>query len=321
MVRVYITDKKGNPVTDLEKSDFILYDNGKLKTVTDFEKHFLIKPEKKVEEEIAKTELPPAEDVASKMSRKFFLLLDIDRNSSAGISKSKKAALHFIDTQLQPTDEVGVFSYSFIRFLVLHQYLTSDHEKARVAIKKIKEVPGEGGGGGVIVARGGGSGTTPFTQPSFQMMDDVDRTNVFIKTIKELAKALRHIQGYKNIILFSRGIGSGLLFSPNQVLRENFEDMSKEFATSNSPVHTVSTALKSSGESSLKMLSELSGGKYFPNVDYYEQIADQIQDVTSNYYVLGYYIDEKWDGKFHKIKVEVKRKGCKVYVQGGFFNP
>jgi hypothetical protein len=56
-------------------------------------------------------------------------------------------------------------------------------------------------------------------------------------------------------------------------------------------------------------------------VNYYEKIAKQIQNITSNYYVLGYYIDEKWDGKYHKIKVEVKRKGCIVYAQAGFFNP
>ena len=326
LVQVYVTDKKGNPVTDLEKSDFTLYDNGKLQAVTDFEKHLLIKPAKKVEEEIAKTELPPAGDVSSRMNRKFFLLLDIDRNSAAGISKSKKAALFFIDTQLQPTDEVGVFSYSFIRRLVLHQYLTSDHEKVKEAIKRIREIPGGGGGGaaaagGGIRFGGGSSLTIPFSRSTFQGSDIVDKTNIFIKTIKELAKALRYIQGYKNIILFSKGIGSGLLFSPNQVLRESFEDMSKEFATSNSPVHTVNTTSISTRDPSLLMLSELSGGKYFPNVSYYEKIAEQIQDITSNYYVLGYYIDEKWDGKYHEIKVKVQRKGCQVYAQGGFFNP
>ena len=330
LVQVYVADKKGNPVTDLEKSDFILYDNGKLQAVTDFERHFLAKPEKenekKVEEKIEEKKLAPSPKIPSKMNRKFFLLLDIDRNSVAGISKSKKAALFFIDTQLQPTDEVGVFSYSFIRRLVLHQYLTSDHEKAKKAIKRIKEIPGGGGGGGAAAGRGirfggGSSLTIPFTQPSFQMTDIVDKTNIFIKTIKELAKALRYIQGYKNIILFSKGIGSSLLFSPNQVLRESFEDMGKEFASSNSPVHTVNTTSISTRDPSLLMLSELSGGKYFPNVKYYEKIAEQIQDITSNYYVLGYYIDEKWDGKYHEIKVKVQRKGCQVYAQGGFFNP
>jgi hypothetical protein len=37
--------------------------------------------------------------------------------------------------------------------------------------------------------------------------------------------------------------------------------------------------------------------------------------------VLGYYIDENWDGRFHKIRVEVKREDCQVYAQGGYFNP
>ena len=49
LVQVYITDKKGNPVTDLEKSDFTLTDNGKPQTVTDFER-YIFKPEKELKE-------------------------------------------------------------------------------------------------------------------------------------------------------------------------------------------------------------------------------------------------------------------------------
>jgi len=317
LVQVYVTDKNGNPVTDLTKDDFILYDNGKFQTITDFEKHLLFKREKKVKEEIAETELPPPEDVSSRLNRKYFFILDMDRNSAAGISKSKKAALHFIDTQLQPTDEVGVFSYSFIRRLVIHQYLTSDHEKVKEVIRKIKEVPGNllpgnsstrGGIGEVIIERDVAS------------LEIIDITNIFIEIIKELAKALRYIPGYKNIILFSGGLQEDLLTSSEQVLLEKYEDMSKEFAASNSPVYTVNTS-DAPRLLSLQMLSELSGGKYFHDVDYYEKIAEQIQDVTSNYYVLGYYINEKWDGRYHEIKVEVKRSGCIVHAQGGYFNP
>ena len=96
--------------------------------------------------------------------------------------------------------------------------------------------------------------------------------------------------------------------------------MGKEFAASNSPVHTVSTAGPGKVQT-LEMLSELSGGEYFHNINYYDKIANQIQDVTSNYYVLGYYIDEKWDGEYHSIEVKVKRKGCEVHAQQGYYNP
>ena len=319
LVQVYVTDKKGNPVTDLEKSDFTLFDNGKLQSITDFEKHLLIQPEKKVEEEIAKTELPPAEDVSSKMNRKFFLLLDSFQNDIVGIVRSKKAVLHFIETQLQPTDEVGVLSYSRERGLILNEYLTNDHQKVREAIKRIK-------------------GFQRKTSVSGAERDWMKmRIRQFAAEIKDLAKALRYIPGFKNIIFFSAGISRSWLYDEGAPedktdpgVRVALEDMSKELAASNIPVHTVNTegtrallekGMSSRGDHALKMISGLSGGRYFDDVRYYEKIAKIIQNVTGNYYVLGYYIDEKWDGKYHEIKVTVKRKGCEVYAQGGYFNP
>ena len=324
LVQVYVTDKDGNPVTDLEKSDFILYENGQLKTITAFEKHFLIKPEKKTSEEIAETKLPPALKIPSRMNRKFFLFLDIDRNDTKGFSKSKKMALNFIDTQLQPTDEVGVFSYDFMRGLVVHEYLTSDHKKVREAMKKINGVPGMAtssvGGGGETYEGSGDYAINFFLPRNTGQGEIVQKTNNFIEVINDLAKASRYIPGYKNIILFSSGVQSSLLFSPDQALRETYEEMSKELASSDSPVYSIKVS-GSRRSDSLEMLSELSGGKYFYNVDNYDEISEQIQDITSNYYVLGYYIGEQSDGKYQEIEVKVNRKGCEVHAQSGYFNP
>ncbi len=331
LVQVFVTDKEGKPVTDLTKDDFILYDNGKLQKITDFEKHLLIKPkkpsvpEKKVEEVIEETQLPPAREVPTRMNRKFILLLDIDRNSVRGVTKSKNAALHFIDSRVQPDDEVGVFSYSHLTGLVVHEYLTTDHEKVRGAIKRLKGVPGIEGGFSMD------EGTPRFeSQPESSLTqqfvrsgpptDIMEKTTIFINNLKDLAKMLRYIPGYKNIIFFSGGIPGSLLFSQDQTIRENYEDMGKELASASSPVYSVST-LEPGHVHSLDMLSDISGGKYLYLVDYYEQVATQIQNVTSNYYVLGYYIDETWDGKFHEIKVELKRKGYEVQAQSGYFNP
>lgn len=324
LVQVYVTDKDGNPVTDLEKSDFTLYENGRLMTITAFEKHFLIKPEKKTDEKIVETKLPPALKIPSRMNRKFFLFLDVDRNDLRGFSKSKKMALNFIDTQLQPTDEVGVFSYNFMQGLVVHEYLTLDHKKVREAVNKIRGVPGmatsSSAFGGTVYGSSGGLSINFLSPPITGQGDIVIKTNNFIKVIKDLGKALRYIPGYKNIILFSTGIQSSLLFSPDQVLRETFKEMSKELASSDSPVFSVNSG-RGRHSDSLEMLSELSGGKYFHNVDSYDEISKQIQDITSNYYVLGYYIGEQSDGKYQEIKVKVNRKEYEVHAQSGYYNP
>ena len=353
LIQVFVTDRKGNPVTDLEKSDFILYDNGKLKTITDFEKYLLIKqekkvedkiklkPEKKVEEKFKETETPPARKIPRRMNRKFFLLIDLYRNDVVGLKKSKTAALHFIDTQIQPTDEVSVLSYSQDRGLILHEYLTTDHQKVQQAVKRVKGVPGG------MAKR----------NAEWEKM----KVRQYALEIKEFAKSLRYFSGFKNIIFFSAGISRNLLYdyendAPTSIMgmtkkdpgvRVAYEDMSKELAASNCPVFTINTkgargylddidkatSLRTSinelakaemnerGDHSLQMVSDVSGGKYFADVENYEKIFEEIQNVTGNYYVLGYYIDEKWDGKYRQIKVKVKRKECRVYAQGGYFNP
>lgn len=330
LVQVYVMDKKGNPVTDLEKSDFTLYDSGKLQTVTDFERH-IFKPEK----ELKDTQPDLTRKTSPMLNRKFFFLLDYSRNDVFGVKKSKNAALHFIDTKLQPTDEVGVLSYSRMKGLILHEYLTTDHQKVRNAVKKMRGIlkgeeaesaetdPGESyiESGALVEASGAAQEERRFEKI---------RAQEFAKIIREFARSLRYIPGYKNIILFSAGISSSLMYSRyDSTLRELFEDMCKELASSSTPVYTVNTyplarsLLKGSrgGDDSLRFLSDLSGGKHFNDVARYESVANDIQNITSNYYVLGYYIDEKWDGKYHEIKVKVQRKGCKVYAQGGFFNP
>ena len=48
---------------------------------------------------------------------------------------------------------------------------------------------------------------------------------------------------------------------------------------------------------------------------------EKVQNITKAFYVLGYYIDEQRDGRYHKLKVKVKRKGCEVFGQQGYFNP
>jgi VWFA-related protein len=387
LIQVYVTDSKGIPVTDLTTEDFELKDSGKIKKITDFERHILPLPSvKKGVQEVAPVDIEP-----KRMSRKFFLFFDFAFNNLGGINMAKEAARHFVATQIHPTDEVGVLAYSTHRGLRLHEYLTTDHDKIRELINDIgvKEILGRAGRlldeqqmqltrGGEFSVPDGIAGSMIANQ-SRAMREDLMRGGGqmefrhqalhFTSAIKDMAKALRYIPGHKHIILFSTGIPNWLMYrtsveatpqlnkvniagSDSSDMRRRYEEMSRELAAANSPVYAVNVegmyadfmqregrtdferwtfdreqpsagieARNWRGITSLSNLAKDTGGKYFDNTNSAEKIVEDILTMTGSYYVLGYPISEKWDGKYHDIKVTVSRKGCKVYAQRGYYNP
>lgn len=310
LIQVYVTDKEGNPVTDLKKEDFKLWDNEKQQTITDFETHFFVFPKK--EPELAQAEVSPEKVVPSPspapMNRKFFIFLDIQRNDPIGIIKSKRVARYFVETQIQPGDEVGVFSFQPTGGFVLHEYLTTDMEKVLKTIKKARALPVVLNW--IVPMGSGGPSWGALAKP----------LTVFFYALEDLSVSLQYIPGIKNIVLFSRGAWG----------KTTFDRLGKRLASANCRVYTVDTNwrwhyLKGYFETglgaSLKQLAISSGGKHFEDPDDIETIAQDIQQMTSNYYVLGYYVEQEWNGEYHEIKIEVKGKDYVIYAQRGYFNP
>jgi VWFA-related protein len=349
LVQVYVTDKDGRPAMDLGKSDFRLYDNGQLVTITDFEVRTAAETPRPAAP-AAKAETARASGSAAQMGRKFFFFFDHDSNDFAGIAKARNAALHFLDTEILPTDEAGVISHAFGPGLVMHCFLTTDHTKVREAILRVRDIPGRVGGGSggantsgagriavssrsdtgggvaasgqgergavVILAPGGGSTTRNYT----------DR-------MTNLARALRYIPGTKHILYFSQGCS--IL---KREVRERLEEMSREFAAANAPLYTINTETPdpfnddekkiptrgSLGQAALAMIAEQSGGKSYEDVGTIQripEIAADIQALTRNYYVLGFPIRQSWDGKYHNVKIEISRPEYRVQTQSGYYNP
>ncbi|MCX6576597.1 MAG: VWA domain-containing protein, partial [Candidatus Aminicenantes bacterium] len=224
LVQVYVTDKKGKPVQDLQKSDFVVYDNGQKKEITEFEKHILAAPTSKVppqppEEKIVQTPLLPSDKITV-MTRKFFLFFDFAFNNQKGVSNAKQAALHFIDTELSPTDEVGLLSYSMLKGISVHEFLTTNHRKVREALlsldasritgraenveeeywRRAQEEPG-----GVYDRRD----DLPIREARQEAKSQAQN---FILKLTALAKALRYVPGQKHFVLFSSGIPSSMIY-------------------------------------------------------------------------------------------------------------
>lgn len=373
LIQVYVNDKDNKPVSDLASSDFAVFDNGKPQTITAFEKHLL---------DVSDAPREPAAPVAlRRMTRKFFLLFDLAFNDMGGITMAKKIALDLIDSQARPTDEIGVLSYANGKGLRLHEYLTADRAKAREAVLDI--------GAEAVIGRAGRLLEELMTEKSAKMdeaktqqMAKAAKENfiriagkamyrqevqAFSSVVRDFAKALRYIPGYKYIVLFSKGVPDFLMYQradeiapqvdiPNLSasdgldLRLRFERMIKELSSADCPVLAINveglaprfkemdfldvrapepTQLDPSpfqdrtgkGDGSLREMAKLSGGLYFGDSNDTGRIAREIQGFTGSYYVLGYAIDEKWDGKYHRIEVKVGRPGSDVRFQQGYFNP
>lgn len=115
-IRVVVRDAKGHPVSNLRREDFQVFEDGKLQEIS----HFSIETPASVSQTFVRQEktdggpdpdtkpaagfLPPSRFVA--------LLFDDTHITLQDLMQTRQAAVRFVDTSLQPTDRVAVFTIS-----------------------------------------------------------------------------------------------------------------------------------------------------------------------------------------------------------------
>ena len=344
LIAVRVLDADGRPAAGLRKEDFKLFEDGQPKTITEFETHAITPAG------MAMTPAPPpsgeaAARAAGVMSRRFFFFLDQQATDREGKDKARAAALRFLDTQLRPGDEAAVLGWYTASGFYLREYLTTDMDKIREALSgptetppspaEVVNVPADDMDLGVEDAgpeRNVREATEAKVETYGFSLSSEGRTRTtgtapgsgafaradFVPRLAEIAEIFKTIPGHKSLILFTaRNMGPdaarlGRLFGAagTAVYAVNTQDWKAgPFGTK---FHYIWT------EHSLQDLAEASGGRYFADINEAAAIARDVQDLTGNYYVLGYYVQDSWQGTYHKIRVEVDRPGARVLVQDGF---
>lgn len=342
LIQVMVTDKEGNPVTDLRKEDFILLDNGLEQMLTEFEKHNInLPPEATTPVEtnplLAKMPLEPAQPI---LNRKFFLFFDFAYTDPQMVRKFRETALRFMDESLLPKDEVSVLSFTGIRQLQVHFFQTTEHEKVRSFFGdlSLKDSSGRAEDLEESYQRGLEAGGLPDSRPGAEMglpfpdvtpgdpsAESLIMSHYYLDNLTGLALSLRYVPGQKHLILISGGISPGIYGHP--LTRDKAKNLIKELNNSNVTVFSLRAAPMSmtpnfhTGAATLQKWATETGGRYFGNFFKADEHLEQIKIMTGTYYVLGYSVNKTWDGKYHKIKVKVSRPGCKVLAQKGYFNP
>ncbi|HOW86110.1 MAG TPA: VWA domain-containing protein [Candidatus Aminicenantes bacterium] len=356
LIQVSVTDKAGKPVLDLEKDDFIVLDDGVPVKITEFERHELTVPAADAGNPEEKPEPVPA---ILKRNRMFFFFFDFAYNNTKGVVKARQAALHFIDTQFLPADEVGILTYTLLDRLVLQEYPTTNHQRIRDWVSRVSpaaalQAQAEDYESGFwaqfnpFLAResnidGAGVGAplgqkTASIQPYSSEPDRYQALH-YTDSLKNLGRALRYIPGQKGIIFFSSGIPRSLIYGiqgpyagrPQDTdFIEKYDEMMSEMAASNvvffaldtqPPDKTLFIEPATTGRYPLQRLSKETGGKYFGNIVNYEMSLDSVQSLTGSFYVLGYYAGAKEDGSYRPLKVKLRRAGCRISAPKGYFNP
>jgi VWFA-related protein len=147
------------------------------------------------------------------------------------------------------------------------------------------------------------------------------RSGVTLSALKALATQMGGLRdGRKSILFFSQGPGVRPGSPNDQLMREIDEAANRGNVT----IHVIDPRPLGSvgfgGDTVLRRLAADTGGRAIVNTNNPMEQLKAVMSDASAYYLVGYAPTRKTnDGKFHEIKVRVKRRGVRVNARHGYW--
>jgi len=361
IVTVFVRDKNGKPITGLKKEDFVLSENGKPQTISVFDFQSLAtEPEPAVAAPATAVAGAPAaaaeprfavsEDHARFRDRRLLILFfDWSSLQTAQQVYAKEAAGKFLKEKMQPADLVEIVSFG--TKLKVEQEFTADRDVLLEVIKKFQT--------GTMSENATDANTTEDTTETDAFASDETEFNLFntdrkMAALEDLARSLSSLPEKKAVVYFSGGVSrtgddnqAQLRSAVNAAVKSNVSfypvDVTGLQATPPGGAASAGgaqggTGLFSgstqrgqrdqqiSGQDTLVMLAEDTGGKAFlDDNDLVLGIQKAQQDIQS-YYILGYYSsDERRDGQFRRVSLKLaqatqQKYQAKLDYRQGYFS-
>jgi VWFA-related protein len=148
------------------------------------------------------------------------------------------------------------------------------------------------------------------------------RSGVTLSALKALATQMGGLrEGRKSILFFSQGPGVRPGSPNDQLMREIDEAANRGNVT----IHVIDPrplgAVGFGGDTVLRRLAADTGGRAIVNTNNATEQLEGVMADASAYYLVGYSPTRKTnDGKFHEIKVRVKRRGVRVTARRGYWS-
>ena len=348
VVDVVVTDKHGQPVTDLKKEDFTLNEDGKPQQLQFFEPHIPASQPKAR----PKVDLPPNQytnfPVQAPASSVNVVLFDTLNTPVSDQMYARWQMIQFIKA-LPAGKPVALFTLgSKLRmvagFTTSSEELVAAAEKVRPAVSPVDEE--------TVMAQQQGSSTAAANDPSVpsaEMSAELSRflfeetefrtggrVQQTVDAFNSLARALSGYSGRKNLLWLSEGFpitlspdvlgGSslGYLRSYATILRES----SALLSSSQISVYPIDVRGVKNGDprrlqasyDTMDEIAKQTGGKAFYSTNDLKEAMEQSIERGSIYYTVAYVPENRnWDSSYRQIKIKIDRAGLKTEYRPGYF--
>jgi VWFA-related protein len=305
---VVVTDRRGRPVTGLEKSDFSVFEDGRLQKVAFFEEN------------------KSTQDPLS-VPRTILLVdqLNTDPHHQSYVRYSVESLLKHDGGHLQQPTALMALTDDGLN-------MTCDFtQDSAVLADKLKHLPPQ------LPVR---------LDQGFE--GAIERINLSLQALQEIAVANQSSGRRQVVVWISRGfpLFANLMLPPDeaQKLYENLRTLSKALLDGRVTLYTVDPAgatvesdadrvatstsladLSNAGkvsfaDAALQVIAVQSGGQaFYGGNDVDHEVASGIADGASFYTIFYYPSDHDFDGKFRKIAVSVDRSGAAVHTREGYY--
>jgi len=380
-VPVNVVGGDGQPIRDLTMADFDVEDEGHSVKITAFDV---------VDLKHNRMTSDPADAIPEAARRHFLFLFDFSFATANEIVQSRRAAMDFIEHEMDPEDRAAVATTSVEIGPRLLVNFTADRKQLVAAIRSlglpkmaeqardplafafmipgdpfIKDLvaPGEEDAQRAAVASDSIAVTKLFANMAQKTADAYSETRVsrHLGEMGALATALDAVQGTKRIIYFSEGFDGRLVFGNlmkttsgsvadndamtrggfwaldvdkryvNGPLEHEISQTMELFRRSDCVVYSVDIARlrvegdasmgqRTDGQESLFLFAHETGGDLIQNGNDLVGALRRIHEKTSVTYVLSFQPTvQLGDGRFHRLKVRLRRRSARVSARAGYY--
>jgi len=307
-VEVYALDSKGNPVPNLKREDFRLYEDGKRQEILSFDSvdgNAVISP----------SALPIVETGDTLRGKTVLIIFDENTIPPSAVHKMRDFAASFVAEHMQPQDLFGVASWTGLMRIL--QNLTDDRDAVLAAIAQPS--PGHGFGDFEVMLRAleqinysiasikGQKSILIFGRPT-SMYPRATLSDTYNKTINSARKS--------NVIYYTVDpgqLGPAALESPTLSIVPGSSD------SSNNPVSGMPLIKMPPATYSANSLVSDSGGFSITDREETSLKLDRLGRQISSYYILGFQSSNtKHEGDFRKLRVTTDARAVLLKHKPGY---